>query len=295
MYRSFFIFIVIFLVGFGLFYVINKNDKEFENNIVLSQEELDIKSGYENGKKTFDKKCLSCHIKHIPIDIIKNNFAHNNEPLNLKYPSVNMLAFALTRGPKHIGNIEDKEMQAIEIEEFIKEYLSNPDRTDSICAPSVLHYYIDKEKVDYNLKDIDYQQISLYLTYYNKMREASQGNIIKKHLKSGDFKDILNEASKIDKMIIIEATSKSCHYCIKMSREVLSLKSVQDTISKDYIFVEVDIDDMELPFGLNKNYKGVTPTFFFLDKSGVLLNKYPGSWNKRDFLNLLKENKVIND
>ena len=75
-----------------------------------------------------------------------------------------------------------------------------------------------------------------------------------------------------------------------MKREVLSLTEIEEAINEDYIFLEVDVDFVNLPFGLKKYFKGMTPTFFFLTTAGELLHTYPGAWTRADFLQILKEN-----
>ena len=92
-----------------------------------------LEADYEAGKKVFENKCSSCHGGHIKISILKENFFEkNNETLKLKIPSVNMLAYALKDSPLRIGDKSDPEMQRIEIEEFMKDYLYNPNRENSI-------------------------------------------------------------------------------------------------------------------------------------------------------------------
>jgi len=211
--------------------------------------------------------------------------------INLTMPTVNMLAYAMIDSPKHIGDKEDSEMQQIEIEEFLKSYLKNPDINNSICEPSIIKYYDKKEFVDYKLSDEDISNLAIYFMNYKK--ERLKKNPKKVRILSNNFNEneLLKEAKKINKKILVYATSKTCHFCKKMDKEVLSLTDVEEEVQKDFIFLKVDIEDVSLPFNLAKDYRGMTPTFFALNNDGKLENKYPGSWNKRDFLLILKENK----
>lgn len=105
---------------------------------------------------------------------------------------------------------------------------------------------------------------------------------------ASNFSNTLSkEAQKSHKMILIEATSAYCGYCIKMKKEVLSDKEVKELIEKKYIFKEIMVDSQKLPFGLEKEFGGMTPTFFIIDSNGKLLKKIPGSWNKSDFLDFI--------
>ena len=48
---------------------------------------------------------------------------------------------------KKIGDASDSEMQSIEIETYLKSYLENPDRFNSICDDYILGFYDNKKKV----------------------------------------------------------------------------------------------------------------------------------------------------
>ncbi len=251
-----------------------------------------LNANYEKGQEIFLEKCSSCHGDFIDMKLLKTNFFEkDNKVLNLTTPTVNMLAYAIIDSPKHIGDNEDPEMQQIEIEEFLKSYLKNPDLNNSICEPSIIKYYDKKEFVDYKLNDEDISNLAIYFMDYKKRR--LEKNPKKVRILSNDFneEELLKEAKESNKKILVYATSKTCHFCKKMDKEVLSLNDVEEEVQKDFIFLKVDIEEVSLPFNLAKGYRGMTPTFFSLSNEGKLENKYPGSWNKNDFLLILKENK----
>ena len=251
-----------------------------------------LNANYEKGQEIFNEKCSSCHTDFIDMKILKTNFLEKeNKLLNLTVPTVNMLAYAIMDSPKHIGDKEDPEMQQIEIEEFIKGYLNSPDISNSICEPSIIKYYDKKLFVDYKLSDEDISNLAIYFMNYKKERLKEKPKKIR--VLSNNFNEdkLLKEAKESNKKVLVYATSKTCHFCKKMDKEVLSLVDVEKEIQKDFIFLKVDIEDVSLPFNLKKGYRGMTPTFFALNNDGKLENKYPGSWNKSDFLLILKENK----
>ena len=251
-----------------------------------------LNANYEKGQEIFLEKCSSCHGDFIDMKLLKTNFFEkDNKLLNLRTPTVNMLAYAMIDSPKHIGDSDDPEMQQIEIEEFLISYLKNPDINNSICEPSIIKYYDKKEFVDYKLNNEDISNLAIYFMDYKKHR--LQKNPKKVRILSNDFneEELLKEAKESNKKILVYATSKTCHFCKKMDKEVLSLSDVEEEVQKDFIFLKVDIEDVSLPFSLSKGYRGMTPTFFALNNDGKLENKYPGSWNKSDFLLILKENK----
>ncbi len=124
---------------------------------------------------------------------------------------------------------------------------------------------------------------------------ASSGSFAQRSIKKlSDFPDekaILAEAKRQHKRIIIEAESQYCHYCVTMKKKVIDAPEVSRILSRDFLLVSVDVGHSKLPFGLQKVYRRITPSFFFLDSDGKLLNHYPGSWTRHDFLQILEENR----
>ena len=266
--------------------------KEFLLIFIILISNLNANVNYQKGQEIFLEKCSSCHGEYIDMKLLKTNFFEKeNKLLKLRTPTVNMLAYAMIDSPKHIGNREDPEMQQIEIEEFLKSYLKNPDLNNSICEPSIIKYYDKKEFVDYKLNDDDISNLSIYFMDYKNQRLKKNPKKIRVLTNNFNEEALLKEAKDLNKKILVYATSKTCHFCKKMDKEVLSLNDVEEEVQKDFIFLKVDIEDVSLPFNLSKGYRGMTPTFFALNNDGKLKNKYPGSWNKKDFLLILKENK----
>ena len=247
-------------------------------------------AGYPEGKAIFKKKCASCHGDFVPPKILKDNFFNkNNTVLNMRSPSVNMLAYALIDSPTHIGDKDDPEMQAIEIEEFLKEYLLNPNPENSICDPRIMKYYDKKPSLKGKITEQEIIDLAQFFIQYKTMRQQQHPQRDKKLTKRYAAQQLLADAQREDKMIIVEASASDCYFCKKMKQEVISTKEIQDLLQKDFILIEVAVDKEMLPFGLKKQYKGITPSFFFLSKEGKLLNSFPGSWSKKDFSLILKE------
>lgn len=250
---------------------------------------LSLNASYKEGKKIFKEKCSSCHGEYISISKLKVNFFEKKNKLyNIDIPTENMLAYAIVDSSKKIGDPEDPEMRLIEIEEFLKDYLANPDLANSVCDPMITKYYKKKEPM--KISDKEAVLLSHFFLEYNKQRELEHPKPIKVLENGYDESKILEEAKKLDKSIIVYATSKSCYFCKKMKRDVLDLIDIQNKISKDFIFLEVDVDNVILPFDLKKNFYGMTPTFFFISDEKKLLNVYPGAWVKDDFIQILEEN-----
>ena len=246
-------------------------------------------SPYDAGQKLFTEKCSSCHAGFISADRIKENFFEkNNTLLHLKAPSVNMLAYAIMRGPKKVGDPSDPEMRQDEIEEYLKGYLEHPVRTESICDPDIMRYYETKTPIR-GLSDADYAALARFFMEYKQHRQTAHPSVVKRLSQAEDLSRIQAEAKAAGKRIIIEASSPTCHYCKRMKREVIETPEVQKALTQGYVLVDVDISRHPLPFNLNKVYRHVTPSFFIVESNGTLVAQYPGSWKKHDFLSILRE------
>lgn len=247
---------------------------------------ISLNADYKEGKEIFQNKCSTCHGDYIAINTLKDNFFNkNNETLNLKAPTVNLLAYAMLESSKKIGDPNDLEMQELEIESFLKSYLEKPDRFNSICDDFVLNFYDTKKSM--KLSDEEYKNLAIFFMEYKDNLEIKQEE---KKSSSLDEEKILKKANKENKKIIVYATSDSCFFCKKMDREVLSKSDIKTKMDKSFIFIVNDMDKSTLPFDLQKVYKKITPTFFILTKEGEYIKQYPGSWTKSDFNEILDEN-----
>ena len=103
---------------------------------------VSLNADYKDGEVIFKNKCSSCHGNFIAINTLKENFFEkNNKLLNLKAPTVNMLAYAIMDSPKKIGDPNDSDMRQTEIESYLKSYLEKPDKFNSICDEHILRFY----------------------------------------------------------------------------------------------------------------------------------------------------------
>ncbi len=99
-----------------------------------------------------------------------------------------------------------------------------------------------------------------------------------------NYEQALELSQKTDKPIMLKLTASHCKYCKKMDSEVLSDKEVEHMLKQNFICVTINVDNEPLPLNLTKT---ITPTFIFVDKSGKITSQLPGSWNKKDFIDLL--------
>ncbi|CAA6817288.1 MAG: Unknown protein [uncultured Sulfurovum sp.] len=99
------------------------------------------------------------------------------------------------------------------------------------------------------------------------------------------YEKALSLSKQNNKPIMLKLTAENCKYCTKMDREVLENEEVKTLLSENFISVTVNVDKEEIPLGIKRE---ITPTFIFIDKEGKILSKLPGSWGKKDFMDLLR-------
>lgn len=102
------------------------------------------------------------------------------------------------------------------------------------------------------------------------------------------YTEALRLAKQTNKPIMLKLTAENCKYCVKMDKEVLENLEVNAFLSKHFIALTVNVDKEPIPLGIKRT---ITPTFIFIDQNEKILSKLPGSWNKKDFMDLL--NKAI--
>lgn len=238
---------------------------------------LSIISLYADGERVYKSQCASCHVGFIPMGALKENFVeYNNTKLNLKGPTLNQLSFRLKQ---NIGNPKgDEEFHLMEVSEFIKDYVYNPDKQKSVCMDEVLEAFETMPSMRGKISEDDLDEVATYIYHYD------QKSLAKNAPKYTVYKRAVQRAKDENKIIMIKATSQHCHFCKKMDREVFVDKEVVGHLEKDFIAVEVDIYKERLPEGLETQ---VTPTFFFLSSDEKVLKRVPGALDKGDFMMIM--------
>ena len=231
------------------------------------------------GKEVYKAKCASCHKLYIPASALIENFMEqNNSILKLDAPTINQIVFRLK---SRIGDPKgDEDIHRMEVDSFVADYLMNPDKSKSVCLPKVLKHFktMPSMKGKISVEEID--AVSTFLYDYNPDEH------IEKKLEFVGYTKALEHAKKEDKIILLKLTREHCHFCKKMDREVFTETEVREALNKDFTVVEIDVGKENLPLGLKK---GMTPTFVFVDKNEKIMAKIPGSWSKKDFLEILEE------
>ena len=98
------------------------------------------------------------------------------------------------------------------------------------------------------------------------------------------YEKALHLSKQNNKSIMLKLTADDCKYCTKMDNEVLVDSEVKRLVDENFITVTINVNKEVLPLNLKWD---VTPTFIFVDKNEKITSKLPGSWNKKDFMDLL--------
>lgn len=233
------------------------------------------------GQEVYEKKCASCHQGFISMSRLKENFLdHNNTLLKLTAPTINQLSYRLKQ---RIGDPKgDNDIHRMEVAAFISNYVLNPDREKSLCLADVMQHYKTMPSLKGEVTEDELEEVSTFIYEYDTKM------IKEKSVQYEDIDKALEKAEKEDKIIMIKAMTKECHFCRKMDAEVMIEEEVIQALEKDFVSVEVDVSTTKLPLGLKAN---LTPSFIFIDKKGKVISNIPGSWSKEDFLDILKETK----
>lgn len=233
------------------------------------------------GQKVYEEKCASCHQGFIPMSKIKENFQdHNNTLLKLTAPTLNQLSYRLKQ---RIGEPKgDNDIHRMEVAAFISEYVLHPDREKSLCLDDVMQHFQTMPSLKGKVTEDELEAVSAYIYDFEK-KSAEEDSV-----QYRGFEQVLKKAKKEHKIIMLKAMTKDCHFCRKMEREVMVEKEVVDLLEEDFITVTIDISATELPLGLKTE---LTPSFIFIDENAKVLMNIPGSWNKMDFLEILREAK----
>jgi hypothetical protein len=93
-----------------------------------------------SGEAVYERDCAACHERFVPTDLLMRNFLQEgNRLLRLKGPTINQLAFRIKQRVGDPGG--DREFHLMEVVEFIKDYVYEPDKQKSVCIPEVLELF----------------------------------------------------------------------------------------------------------------------------------------------------------
>ncbi len=175
----------------------------------------------------------------------------------------------------------DKESQLLEIEDFLMEYLTHPDKKRTILFDRTIQNF----KTMPSMK-ITEEELELLVPY---MFDFSEKMMVKHSVKRYSYEEALKKAKKENKIVMIEGYIPFCRGCIQMDREVFVEDRVKEALNRDFVVVHENMLIEKLPLGLKSLG---TPSFYFITNDGKkVIEQVVGIGTVEEFLELLHEIK----
>lgn len=96
-----------------------------------------------------------------------------------------------------------------------------------------------------------------------------------------DFEDALRRANEVRRPVLLEFFRPDCSGCIKMDKDVFSLKEIATEVIRKFVPIRLNI--LQNPI-LRARYNAVwTPSFYFLNRRGDAVWFIEGALNAEDF------------
>lgn len=131
---------------------------------------------YNQGEKIFENKCMECHQKSMPIPLLMKNFIEeNNKTLKLKAPTGNEISFRLKQ---QIGNKEDLEFHLHQTNDFLKDYLYNPDLSKTICLQGVIRHFKVMPSMKGKITEREIEDVNYFLYFLEGFNGADRKSVV---------------------------------------------------------------------------------------------------------------------
>ncbi len=106
----------------------------------------------------------------------------------------------------------------------------------------------------------------------------------------GSYQDLLQEAKRLKKPILLDFTASWCAPCKKMYKETFSDEEVASMISVKYLAYKVDVESYEGMEISDALQVAQYPTIVFLDSNANAMNRVKGFFPPDYFLRILEKN-----
>lgn len=99
----------------------------------------------------------------------------------------------------------------------------------------------------------------------------------------GPFEDVVKEAKRTQKPILLDFTAKWCKHCMKMETEVFANAEIAEKLNSEFIAYKVDIDEADGKEISNKYLVKEYPTYLILDPTTQKSEKIKGFYTAPKF------------
>jgi len=121
--------------------------------------------------------------------------------------------------------------------------------------------------------------------------EIQAQNILSASFFTGSYQDLLQEAKRLMKPIILDFSTPRCTPCRKMERDTYSNELIASVISLKYFAYKVDNATIEALEIADKYKVSQFPTTLFLDYNGNALGRLKGFYPPEYFIKMLEMNQ----